>query len=86
MNPVVNKLLDFVDRVGWTTAVAVIAATITVLSSDGISWQEGVKFVVLAALGTILKVLVGQNTGTDDTGSLIGTSVIEPSPQAEPTP
>lgn len=81
MRPVVNKWLDFVDRVGWAVVVAILSAALTVLTSDGISWQEGVKFVVIAAIGATLKVLAGQNTGTDDTGSLIGQSVIEPSPQ-----
>lgn len=80
-HPVVNKLLDFVDRVGWTVIVAALAATATALTTEGMGWQEGVKFVAVAGIGTALKVLVGQNTGSDDTGSLIGTSVIEPPPE-----
>lgn len=84
--PRVSKSLDFLDRVGWTIIVAVLSALLTVVTSNDIGWQEAVKFVVIAAIGTALKVLAGQNTGTDDTGALIGKPVIEPPPVAEEKP
>ena len=83
--PRVSKTLDFLDRVGWTIIVAILSAVLTVLSSDDIGWEEAVKFVVIAGIGTAIKVVAGQNTGTDDTGALIGKSVIEPPPTSEPT-
>lgn len=81
MRPVVNKWLDLVDRAGWTGLQALAAAFITYLATDDIGWEEGLLFVGSATAVAICKVIIGQNTGTDDTGSLIGTSVIEPSPQ-----
>ena len=84
MQPRVNKWLDLLDRAGWTGIQATAAAVITYLTdTDSISWETGVKFVAIAAAIAVMKVVVGQNTGTDDTGALIGTSVIEPAPVAE---
>jgi hypothetical protein len=81
-NPIVNKWLDLLDRVLGTALASAAGATITVLST-GVDWEEGLLFVGVTVLGTVCKVLVGQNTGTDDTGALIG-PVIEPAPQDEP--
>jgi hypothetical protein len=44
------------------------------------SWKEALITVVVATAGAVLKVKVGQNTGSDDTGALIGKPVIEPPP------
>lgn len=77
MRPRVNKWLDLLDRVGWTAVQAVGGVLIDLGVSNGnITWKA-ILFTALLAVG---KVLVGQNTGTDDTGSLIGTPVIEPPP------
>lgn len=81
MTPKVNKWLDLLDRAGWTGVQATAAALITYLTdTDSIGWETGLKFVLIAAAIAIAKVVVGQNTGTDDTGALIGTPVIEPPP------
>lgn len=81
MNPIVNKWLDLLDRVGWTAVQAAAAAGIVVLSGTGVvEWKGALLFVATATAIAVLKVVVGQNTGTDDTGSLIGQPVIEPSP------
>jgi hypothetical protein len=85
--PVVNRWLDLLDRVGWTAIQAAAAAGIVVLSGTGVvEWKGALLFVASAAGVAVLKVIVGQRTGTDDTGSLIGTSVIEPPPEATTTP
>ena len=86
MRPTVNKWLDLLDRSGWTALQAAAAAFITYLATDDIGWEEGLLFVGTAAAVSVAKVIIGQNTGSDDTGSLIGQSVIEPAPQAEGTP
>ena len=83
-NPIVNKWLDLLDRVLWTGLASAAGAAITVLSTD-VDWDEALLFVGVTTLGTVLKVIVGQNTGTDDTGALIGTSPIQPAPQDEPS-
>ncbi len=80
-NPVVNKWLDLVDRVGWTAIQAAAAAVVVYLSSDDIGWKEGLTFVGVAVAVAICKVVIGQNTGSDDTGALIGQPVIEPAPK-----
>jgi hypothetical protein len=85
VRPVVNRWLDLLDRSGWTAVQAAAAALLTYLTdTDSIGWETGLKFVAIAAAISVCKVVVGQRTGTDDTGSLIGTSVIEPSPEAAP--
>ncbi len=80
MNPRVNKWLDLLDRAGWTGIQAAAAALVTYLATDDIGWEEGLIFVGTAVLAAIVKVVIGQNTGSDDTGALIGQPVIEPSP------
>jgi hypothetical protein len=81
MAPRVDKWLDLIDRVGWTGIQAAAGALIAYLATDEIGWEEGLIFVGTAVVVSIAKVLIGQNTGTDDTGSLIGQSVIEPAPK-----
>lgn len=84
MQPRVNKWLDLLDRVGWTAIQAIGGALFVLLTSDGdVGWEEGAKFVLGAAVLAAVKVVIGQNTGTDDTGSLIGQPVIEPPPTSE---
>lgn len=81
MNPRVNKWLDLLDRVGWTAVQAVAGALVVYLARDDIGWEEGAIFVGTAVAVAVVKVVIGQNTGVDDTGSLIGQSVIEPPPK-----
>ena len=84
MRPKVNRWLDLLDRAGWTGLQATAAALLTYLTdTDSIGWETGIKFVAIAAAISVLKVIVGQNTGSDDTGALIGTPVIEPAPVAD---
>jgi len=84
VRPTVNKWLDLLDRVGWTALQAAAAAFITYLAFDDIGWEEGLLFVGSATAVAVCKVVVGQNTGADDTGALIGQSVIEPPPTDAP--
>ena len=81
MNVRINRWLDFLDRVGWTALQAAAAAGITVLTSDGISWEEGAKFVGIAAGLAVLKVLAAQNSGSNDLGAAVPGEVIEPKPR-----
>jgi hypothetical protein len=81
VQPRVNKWLDLLDRAGWAFVVAAAAAGLTYLTDSNMSWDVAIKFVAFAGLGAALKVIVGQNTGSDDTGALIGTPVIEPAPK-----
>jgi len=85
MTPRVNKWLDLLDRVGWT-AIQAGAGAVLVFATNGspFSWQALGTFVGGAVAIAAIKVIVGQNTGTDDTGALIGTPVIEPEPLDKP--
>lgn len=79
MEPRVNKWLDLVDRAGWTGVQAAAGALALYLSGvDVITWKGALIVVAVAVLTAIAKVQVGQNTNGDETGSLIGTPVIEP--------
>ncbi len=78
MQPRVNKWLDLLDRVGWTAVQAAGGVLLDWAISDGnITWRAAL-YATIIATG---KVLVGQRTGSDNTGSLIGTPVIEPPPK-----
>lgn len=81
MTPRVNKWLDLIDRAGWTAIQSAAGAFIAYLALDDIGWEEGLVVVGSATAIAVAKVVIGQNTGSDDTGSLIGQSVIEPPPQ-----
>lgn len=82
MTPRVNKWLDLLDRVGWTAVQAAAAAVLVFATSGvGFSWQALGTFVGGAVAVAVVKVIVGQNTGSDDTGSLIGAPVLEPPPE-----
>lgn len=81
MQPSVNKWLDLLDRAGWTALQAAAAAIVTYLATDDIGWKEGLIFVGTATVVAVMKVVIGQNTGTDNTGSLVGQPVIQPPPK-----
>jgi hypothetical protein len=81
MTPTVNKWLDLLDRAGWTAIQAAAGAFVAYLAFDDIGWKEGLVFVGTATAVAVCKVVLGQNTGTDQSGSLIGQSVIEPPPK-----
>jgi hypothetical protein len=53
------------------------------LAFDDIGWEEGLVFVGAATAAAVLKVIIGQNTGSDDTGAL-GVSPIQPAPEDRP--
>lgn len=83
MQPRVNKWLDLLDRAGWTGVQAAAGALALYLSGQGVlTWQGALIVVGVAVLGAVAKVAAGQNTGQDDTGSLVGRPVIEPPPKA----
>jgi hypothetical protein len=86
MNPQIHKWLDLIDRVGWTALQATAGAIVAYLATDEIGWKEGFIFVATAAGAAVVKVVIGQNTGSDASGSLIGQPVIEPHPVSEPEP
>lgn len=82
MNPKINKWLDLLDRAGWTAVQAAFGALIVYLTMDvDMSWENVLVGVGSATLLAVAKVVVGQNSGGDNTGSLIGTPVIEPPPE-----
>ena len=78
--PRVNKWLDLIDRAGWTAIQAASAALVAYLATDDFGWSQALVVVGTATVVAVLKVVVGQNTGQDDTGALIGQPVIEPPP------
>lgn len=80
MTPKVNRWLDLLDRAGWTAVQTAAGAALTALTLH-LSWAEFAVTVGGATAVAVLKVVIGQNTGTDETGALIGTPVIEPPPE-----
>jgi len=73
MNPRINKLMDFAERVGWTAVYLIAAQFITwSTSGDAFEWKTFGIAVGLAAA----KVIVAQNLGKSNDGAL--PSPIEP--------
>lgn len=85
MNPKVNRWLDLLDRVGWTAVQSAAGALIAWQATGEVGWSAAAWFVGGAVVVAVAKVVTGQRTGSDDTGSLIGAPVIEPAPTAAPT-
>lgn len=81
MNVRVNKWLDLLDRAGWTAIQAAGGSLLAYIVTDDFTWEQALAVVGTATLIAVLKVIVGQNTGTEKTGSLIGQPVIEPPPK-----
>jgi hypothetical protein len=77
MDPRINKWLDLLDRAGWTAVQAACGALVAALATDAVDWQSALIMVGTATLVAVAKVVVGQRTGADEMGSLIGKPVIE---------
>ena len=80
-NVIVNKWLDLADRVGWTAIQAAAGAVIAYLATDDFTWEQALAVVGTAVVVAVCKVVIGQNTGGDSTGALIGQPVVEPPPK-----
>lgn len=65
----VNRTVDFLERVGWTTAQAAASAALTYLSGANLDWATGLKFVGFAALTAALKVIAAQQRSTSGQGA-----------------
>ena len=79
MNPRIDKLIDFLERVGWT-AVYIAAAQFITWSTTGDPW-EWKTFLIAVGLACA-KVIVAQNVGRSDDGAL--PSPINPPPEKTP--
>lgn len=76
-NPQVDRLIDFLERVGWTAAYVAAAQFITwATSGDVWDWRTFLIAVGLAAA----KVVLAQNVGRANDGAL--PSPIKPPPDA----
>jgi hypothetical protein len=84
-NPIVNKWLDLADRVGWTAIQAAAGALVAYFATDDFTWGQALAVVGTATVVAVAKVLIGQQTGGDATGALIGQPVVEPAPVAATT-
>lgn len=69
----VNRWLDFIDRVAWTS-VQSFGAAIVVLGVD--DWAPALGITALAAAGCAAKVKLAQHAGDDDLGAAIPGKVL----------
>ena len=67
----IDKVKDFIERVGWTAIQAGAGAAIVALTSSDLSWQDGAKMVGAAAAIAGLKVFSAQQFGTRGSGDAI---------------
>ena len=75
----VNRVKDFIERVGWTFIQAFVGAMVAFLIKDGtdIDWAASAYAAVIAALIAAGKVLVAQQFGSSNDGAAIPGGVIE---------
>lgn len=81
MNVKVNRWLDLLDRVGWTFLQA-FAGTMVVLGFN--DWEDALKASAAAAVIAVVKVLAGQQTGSDDLGAVVPGQVLEATTPVNP--
>ncbi len=67
----VDRIKDFIERVGWTAIQAGAGAAIVALTSSDLSWEDGAKMVGVAAALAGLKVFAAQQFGTRGSGDAI---------------
>lgn len=71
----VNRIKDYLERVGWTAIQAAAALTLDdLVSGHVVVWQA----VLIAAAIASLKVVTAQQFGTRGSGDAIPGGVIEP--------
>jgi Putative lactococcus lactis phage r1t holin len=61
---------DFFERVVWTAIQAFAGVLLATLLEGNTDWKTSLYASGIAALISALKVIVGQNTGVDDTGAV----------------
>lgn len=66
---VINKWVDFGERIAWTAIQSAAGAVIVVLTT-GVNWKEGLLFVGITTLGAVAKVTVAQRIGDDDLAAI----------------
>ena len=79
----INRWLDLADRVGWTALQAAAASLIVVMTSD-MTWEQGLATVGIATGLAACKVVIAQNAGSDDLGAAVPGHVIETDTVAAP--
>ena len=62
---------DLIERVGWSTIYALLAAVLTVLTSEGMGWEEAAKFIGITLVTALIKVISAQQVGSSGTGDAI---------------
>lgn len=67
----VNRLRDFVERVGWTAVQASAGAGLTALTDDSLDWNTGLRFVGITTAIAVLKVITAQQVGSRGSGDAI---------------
>lgn len=73
----VNRWLDLLDRAGWTAIQAAGGAGIAALTAPGQTWRIALTSVGTAIAIAVGKVVIAQNTGSDNLGSAVPGTVVE---------
>jgi hypothetical protein len=81
MAPRINKWLDFLDRVAWTSLQSLggTLAADSIFNAE-LGWKEKLGIPVLSAVFAAVKVVVAQNRGSDDLGAAVPGHVLETPP------
>lgn len=79
----VDKLRDFLERVGWTAIQAFAGSEIVALTTSSVTFVDGLKVAGVAAAIAALKVVTAQNVGSSGDGAAIpgGVQAAPPRPR-----
>jgi hypothetical protein len=67
----VNRLRDFVERVGWTAIEAASGAALTVLTGATLGWRAALTMIGTTTAVAVLKVIIAQRAGDTNEGAAI---------------
>jgi hypothetical protein len=78
----VNRIKDFIDRVGWTAIQAALGVLLDQMTTGEISWRA----IAWAAAFAAVKVAAAQNFGRHPDGAAIPGGVLEAKPKRRRKP
>jgi hypothetical protein len=72
----VNRWLDLLDRAGWTAIQAAAGSAVALLATEGMTWRAALISVGVATLTAVCKVVLAQNSGSDNLGAAVPGQVL----------
>jgi hypothetical protein len=78
----VNRWLDLLDRVGWTAIQVTAGTAVSLLAVEGMTWKAAGITIGVAVLSSVCKVVLAQNSGSNNLGAAVPGQVLTQTPSA----